>query len=163
MESKAKLFGHPAHTILVVFPLGLLATSVVFDIAGELLDKPELVASGFWMASAGCITGLVAAIPGLIDYLAIPGGTRAKKIGLLHGVGNVVVLGLFAGSVALRGTAPHSVSRLSTVLSLTGVALAMVTGWLGGELVDRLGVGVDDNANLNAPNSLTHGRIVSKI
>ena len=40
------------------------------------------------------------------------------------------------------------------VLSFGGVALATVTGWLGGELVSRLGVGVDDGANLNAPSSL---------
>ncbi len=33
--------------------------------------------------------------------------------------------------------------------------LGAVTGWLGGELVDRLGVGVDDGAHLNSPSSLT--------
>jgi hypothetical protein len=32
-----------------------------------------------------------------------------------------------------------------------------VTGWLGGELVDRLGVGVDKDADLNAPSSLSRG------
>jgi hypothetical protein len=43
------------------------------------------------------------------------------------------------------------------VIALEGVAivLALIAGWLGGELVDRLGVGVDDGANLNAPNSLS--------
>ena len=41
------------------------------------------------------------------------------------------------------------------VLSFAGFVLAGVTGWLGGELVDRLGVGVDDGAHLDAPNSLS--------
>ena len=41
------------------------------------------------------------------------------------------------------------------MLSLVGALLMLVTGWLGGELVERLGVGVDEGANLNAPNSLT--------
>jgi uncharacterized membrane protein len=41
------------------------------------------------------------------------------------------------------------------MLSLAGALLMLVTGWLGGELVERLGVGVDEGANLNAPNSLT--------
>jgi uncharacterized membrane protein len=31
MESKAKIFGHPAHVILIVFPLGLLSTAAIFD------------------------------------------------------------------------------------------------------------------------------------
>jgi hypothetical protein len=41
------------------------------------------------------------------------------------------------------------------VAGLVGVVLAAGTAWLGGELVDRLGVGVDDGAHLNAPSSLT--------
>jgi hypothetical protein len=40
------------------------------------------------------------------------------------------------------------------------LALGAVTGWLGGELVDRLGIGVDDGANVNAPNSLTHDTVI---
>jgi len=44
---------------------------------------------------------------------------------------------------------------VALILSFAGVVLALVTGWLGGELVDRLGVGVDDGAHLNAPNSLS--------
>jgi len=39
-------------------------------------------------------------------------------------------------------------------LSFAGFVLAGITGWLGGELVDRLGVGVDEGANVNALNSL---------
>jgi hypothetical protein len=35
------------------------------------------------------------------------------------------------------------------------VALASVTAWLGGELVERLGVAVDDGAHLDAPSSLS--------
>jgi uncharacterized membrane protein len=33
MESKAKFMGHPVHPMLIVFPLGLLATSFAFDVA----------------------------------------------------------------------------------------------------------------------------------
>ncbi len=43
------------------------------------------------------------------------------------------------------------------VLKAFAVVLAVVTGWLGGELVERLGVGVDNGANLDAPNSLAGG------
>src|SRR5205823_9624826 len=89
------------------------------------------------------------------DWLAIPSGTRAKAIGLWHGAGNVVVVLLFAGSWFLRRGTPNSPGTPALVLSFAGVALALVTGWLGGELVDRLGVGVDDGAHLDSPNSLS--------
>jgi uncharacterized membrane protein len=67
---------------------------------------------------------------------------------------------LFAGSWWLRYSSDlfqsgiHVPSVAALVLSFTGFALAGVTGWLGGELVDRLSVGVDDGANLDAPSSL---------
>ncbi|MFL5580821.1 MAG: DUF2231 domain-containing protein, partial [Gemmatimonadaceae bacterium] len=92
---------------------------------------------------------------GLADWTKIPGGTRAKRIGLLHGGGNVVVLLLFAGSWLLRGDDPRAPESLAVVLALAGAALSLATGWLGGELVDRLGVGVDEGAHVDAPSSLS--------
>jgi uncharacterized membrane protein len=156
MESKVKLFGHPIHPMLIVFPLGLLAIAVIFDIARLLTGNDLLAAVSFWNIAAGVIGGLLAAVFGLIDWLNVPQGTRAKQIGLMHGGGNVVVVVLFAISWLLRLNAPNYVpDTLGFVLALLGVLLALVTGWLGGELVDRLGVGVDDGANLNASSSLS--------
>jgi uncharacterized membrane protein len=156
MESRAKIFGHPIHPMLIVFPLGLLGGSIIFDITYLVTRHARWGDIAFWMILVGVISGLAAAVFGLIDWLAIPRGTRAWRIGLLHGVGNVVVVGLFIVSWFLRRPSDHAPGTVAVVLSLTGVALAIVTGWLGGELVDRLGVGVDEGANLDAPNSLTH-------
>ena len=155
MESRAKLFGHPIHPMLIPFPLGLLATSLVFDIIHRLTGNESWAEVAYWMIVAGIIGGLAAAPFGWIDWFAIPADTRAKPIGLYHGVGNIVVLVLFAVSWFLRREAPDEPGILAFILSLVGVALAVVTGWLGGELVDRLGVGVDRGANLNAPSSLS--------
>jgi len=156
MESKAKLFGHPIHPMLIVFPLGLLATGVLFDILYMVTGNDALAMVAYWNIIVGIIGGLLAAVFGLIDWLAIPSGTRAKSIGLMHGGGNVVIVVLFAISWLLRmnrtGNTPDTIGF---VLELVGVVLALVTGWLGGELVDRLGVGVDEGANINAPNSLS--------
>jgi uncharacterized membrane protein len=163
MESKAKILGHPIHQMLIPFPFGLLATAVIFDIVWLFTTTQPRVhimsLVAFWMIAAGIVGGLVASPFGLIDWLAIPTGTRAKSVGLLHGAGNLVVLILFALSLWLRYRSPliaHQPTTLALVLSFAGFALAGGTGWLGGELVDRLGVGVDDGAHLNAPNSLTH-------
>ncbi|MFI5227819.1 MAG: DUF2231 domain-containing protein [Gemmatimonadales bacterium] len=74
---------------------------------------------------------------------------------MLHGLGNVVVVILFAISWWLRQADPGSPSVVALCFMLVGAALSLVTGWLGGELVDRLGVGVDDGAHLDAPSSLS--------
>jgi len=156
MESKAKLFGHPIHPMLIVFPLGLLATAVVFDILYMITNNTALATVAFWNIAAGIVGGLLAAVFGLIDWVAIPSGTRAKSIGLMHGGGNVLIVLLFAVSWVLRlNTAGNVPGTVELVLEIVAVGLALVTGWLGGELVDRLGVGVDRDANLNAPSSLS--------
>lgn len=161
MQSRAKLFGHPIHQMLIVLPLGLLVMAVVFDVIDAVGGRDTWSTTSYWNIIAGVITGLVAAAFGLVDWLGIPGGTRAKRIGTFHGLGNVVVVALFAFAAYLRaGVAGHVPSAQPFVLELCGLAMGAVTGWLGGELVDRLGVGVDDGANVNAPNSLTHDTVV---
>jgi uncharacterized membrane protein len=161
MESKVKALGHPIHQMLIPFPFGLLATAVIFDIIYLVWGNPVMATVAFWMIAAGIVGGLVAAPFGLIDYLAIPQGTRAKSVGLVHGLGNVVVLLLFAASAWLRYGAAASAagaytpSTLALLLSFAGFALAGLTGWLGGELVDRHAVGVDNGAHLDSPHSLS--------
>jgi uncharacterized membrane protein len=161
MESKAKIFGHPIHPILIVFPLGLLATSVIFDIIYLLTNDAQLAVVAFYMIAAGIVGGAVAAIFGVIDWAAIPGGTRAKDVGTLHGIGNVVVMILFVISWLMRRDLPEAPQTTALVFSFLGVVIAAFTGWLGGELVDRLAVGVDPGAHLNSPNSLS-GRPASE-
>lgn len=160
MESKAKLLGHPIHQMLIVFPLGLLATSVFFDIAYLITGNGYWSGIAYWLIAAGIIGGLVAAVFGLIDWLAIPAKTRAKTIGAVHGIVNVFVVALFAGSWLLRMNAPTNPETLAIGLSVSGCVLSSVGAWLGGELVVRLGVGVDTGANLNAPNSIAHSSAV---
>ena len=160
MESRTKLFGHPVHPMLIVFPLGLLGTAVVFDLIRLATRNGYWSEIAFWLIAGGVVAGLIAAPFGAIDWLAIPSGTRASRIGFLHGLGNVIVLMLFAASWWLRRDAPGVPSTAALTVSFLGFGLSMTTSWLGGELVDRLGVGVDDGANVDAPSSLTHRRAV---
>ena len=159
MESKAKLLGHPIHQMLIVFPLGLLAMAVIFDVLTIVLGNGYWSEIAFWMIAAGVITGLLAAPFGLIDWMAIPSGTRAKRVGAIHGIGNVFVVLLFAFSWWMRRDAPAIPENLAFLASFVGGGLALFTGWLGGELVDRLAVGVDDGAHLDAPSSIGSRRI----
>ena len=151
----AKLLGHYVHPMLIVFPLGLFVTAIIFDVIHFITGTPTWSIVSYWMIAAGVIGGLVAAIFGLADWLPLDGGTRARRIGMWHGLGNVVVVVLFALSWLLRRGDPGSPSIGAFVLVLLGGALGLVTGWLGGELVERLGIGVDQGAHPNAPNSLS--------
>ena len=155
METRFKLLGHPVHPMLIVFPLGLLSTAVVFDVLYLVTGNEDLATFSFWAIAAGIVGGLAAALFGLIDWLALPSNTRAKGVGLTHGIGNVVVVVLFAVSWLLRlGDPAFAPNLLPFVVGLAGAALAMFTAWLGGELVYRLRVAVDDDAGLDASNSL---------
>lgn len=155
MESKAKFLGHALHQQLIPFPLGLLVTAAVFDVLYLVTGSGEFATVAYWMIAAGLVGGLLAAPVGTIDWLAIPAGTRAKRVGLLHGAGNYLLLVLFVVSWLVRRDAPESPDAVAIVLSFVAVGLMGVTGWLGGELVDRHAVGVDEGAHLDSPNSLS--------
>ena len=155
MESRTKLLGHPVHPMLIVFPLGLLSASVIVDVIARLTNCARCAEVGYWKLVGGLLGGLVAAPFGLLDWLAVPEGTRAKEIGRWHGLGNALVLGLFGASWLARRDDPGARRTLPFVLALLGTGVAMLTAWLGGELVYRLTVGVDADAHLDAPNSLT--------
>lgn len=156
MGNKVKLLGHPIHPMLIVFPLGLLSMGVFFDVLYVLTQDVAFATVAFYNIATGIIGGLTAALFGFLDWITIPGGTRAKRLGLLHGLGNVVVVGLFTVSWFMRASVPSREPSLTAfVLGLLGISLALVTGWLGGELVNRLGIGVEPGANPNSPSSLS--------
>jgi|SRR4051812_10570738 uncharacterized membrane protein len=161
MESRVRVARHALHPMLVVFPLGLLATSVVWDICRLATHDPSWGLVAFWTIVAGVVGALLAAVPGFIDWLAIPRGTRARTVGLYHMVLNLIVVALFAISLAARWATPAGYAHAGAGRMIWGwlaVAIALVSSWLGGELVETLGVSVREGANHNAPSSLSEHR-----
>jgi uncharacterized membrane protein len=155
MRSRARFAGHAVHPMLIVLPLGLFVTAVVFDALYLVTGSANFAVSGAYTTAAGVLGGLLAGLFGWVDWFAVPARTRAKRIGLVHGVGNVVVLALFAVSWLLRlDRDTWEPGTFSFVFAVAGLVLAGIGGWLGGELVERLGVGVDDDADLDADSSL---------
>ncbi|WP_018348662.1 DUF2231 domain-containing protein [Longispora albida] len=155
MRSSARALGHAIHPMLIVFPLGLLSTAVVFDILHLFTNRAGFQVAAAYMIGAGVLGGLVAGVFGFADWLGIPPGTRARRVGAVHGLGNVVVLVLFAVSWLLRAdSADWAATGVALGLSFAGAVLSVLTGWLGGELVQRHGVSVDDDASLDATSTL---------
>jgi len=133
-----RIFGQRLHLILVVFPLGLLATSFLFDLAWLATDRATLAIAASRIMLAGIVGSAVAIVQGGFEWVAIPRRTRASHTGALHGVGTVVVTLLFAASWLLRRDAPAQPAALAIALSASGVVLTLLTGWLGSEVADRL-------------------------
>jgi uncharacterized membrane protein len=156
MRARATLLGHPIHQILIVLPLGLFVTAVVFDVVTFFRPIAELSIASFWNIVVGSIGAVLAAVFGLVDWTKIPKGTRAKKVGVFHALTNVGVLALFVVAGVLRmDNESYFASTPALVLELVGFALAGLGGYLGGELVDRFGVGVHEGANVNAPSTVS--------
>ncbi len=157
-----KFLGHSVHQVLIVFPVGLLVAAVVFELIALASGSAQFWTVAYWLIAGGLVGGAVAALFGLLDWRHIPSRTRANRLGILHGVGNATVLVLFALSWWMRAAPDHVPSANALLLSFIGAGLLLVTGWLGGELVTRLSVGVDAQAHVNAPNSVRdHGVVES--
>ena len=159
MESRTKVLGHPVHPMLIVLPLGLFVGAVVFDGIYLWRGSSTMAAVGYWNIYGGVVGGLLAAAFGLMDWLAIPAGTRAKRIGIFHALSNTIAILLFLFVCWTRyGTGQLAPTTGLFAIEVIALAFGATGGWLGGELVDRLGVGVDSGANLNAPNSMSGQR-----
>jgi uncharacterized membrane protein len=143
MRTPASIFGHPIHPMLIVFPIGLWIFSLACDLirlAGASGDAWSTVA--FYSMVGGLIGALCAAVPGAIDLVFYQGGAPpVKKIALTHMAINLTVVVLYAINIWLR--ASGSISSVPVLLSIVGVALLFVSGWLGGQMVHVYGVGVE--------------------
>jgi uncharacterized membrane protein len=149
------MFGHSIHPILVMFPFGLFSASVIFDGLALLTGRKHLARASVVNLGAGLLGGVPAALFGYLDWRAIPEGTRAKALGRWHGLGNGLLMLLFGLSWLLRRNDPAALpSKTAFGLEVAGISLGGITGWMGGELVERLGIGVQPGAHPNAPNSL---------
>jgi uncharacterized membrane protein len=141
VRSTVHLFGHPVHPMLIPFPLALLIAAGVSDVV-FLVDGDDFWArASMWLIASGVVTGAVAAVAGLIDFLTIP---RARNLsGWIHFLGNAAVLVISLINWLLRiGDPGGFVEPWGLVLSVVTVVLLGVTGWTGGELAYRHQIGV---------------------
>jgi uncharacterized membrane protein len=138
--STAAVAGHPLHPMVVPIPIGLLSAAVVSDIAFAITRDGFWARASRWLLRGGLLGGLVAAPLGAIDFRSI----RAARTpgGQAHAAGNLTIMALTGLSLLLRRGSPGRVPPIAMVLSMLAGAMLAVTGWLGGELSYREGIGV---------------------
>ena len=143
MRSKASIKSHPIHPILVSFPIAFLTATFVCDLIAFITGNEVLWQAGFYLGITGIVMGLVAAVPGIIDYIyTVPPDSSAKKRGAKHGLLNTLQILLFFTAWMIRD---HVDTRAIFVILLEGAGFIMmgIAGWLGGTLVYRNQIGVD--------------------
>jgi nitrite reductase/ring-hydroxylating ferredoxin subunit/uncharacterized membrane protein len=144
MRSRATFRSHPVHPALIPFPLAFLVGALAADVAGRALARPELWMVGWHLAAAGVVAGLVAAVPGVIDYRAtVPPDSSGKERARKHGLANAAALALFAAAWWIRGGAEAPPGALVLGLQGVGAVLLGMGGWMGGTLVNRNLISVD--------------------
>lgn len=155
VQSRIRILGHPLHPVLVMFPLALFVTATAFDLTRFISGDEMFGEVGFWTASAGIVGAVPAAATGFADWTRIPVNTRARRVGRWHGALNGFALVLFVCGWLVRvANHRHVAGPASFALQVVAVGIAGVAAWLGGELVDRLGIGVADDANPDTATSL---------
>jgi nitrite reductase/ring-hydroxylating ferredoxin subunit/uncharacterized membrane protein len=144
MKSKAVLLGHPAHAMLVPFPFAFLTGAFFFDTLGWLRGEPSWWITADYLSVAGIATAVVAACPGLIDYLyTVPPDSSAKTRATRHMAVNLSAVAMFAIAWWMRAESSRRPGL--AVLGLEGIGLALLAagGYMGGTLVTRNLIGVD--------------------
>jgi nitrite reductase/ring-hydroxylating ferredoxin subunit/uncharacterized membrane protein len=144
MRSRASYKGHPLHPALIPFPLAFLTGAFVFDALGRLVDRHSWWATGGHLAEAGLVLGLLAALPGLVDYFAtVPPQSSARVRARKHALLNATALALFFAARLVRGSSDVRPELPALAIELAGAALLVVGSWHGGVLVNRNLIGVD--------------------
>ena len=143
MKSKAHFKGHPLHPILVSFPIAFFIGTLIFDVLGLVYARDDFHTTAMYLEIAGIGFALLAAVPGIIDYLfVIPPNSSAKKRGATHGLINIIMVIIFSVALVLRQK--EEVSFMIIIgLEIAGIILLSIAGWLGGTLVFRNQIGVD--------------------
>ena len=142
MRSQASYKGHPIHPMLIVYPFAFLTGAFGFNLAATASRSRDLRTVADHLVPAGVATGLMAAIPGIIDYLhVVPPQSSGKERATKHALLNTTALGLFAASWLIGRS--RRATRLPLLLQGVGSAMMSVAGYMGGTLVYRNQIGVD--------------------
>jgi uncharacterized membrane protein len=137
MLTGVRRLGHSIPPILVVAPLGLLSTSVMFDFVHLMGGSSGFGTVAYWVVLSGLTAGVASGILGFVDWLMLPDGRREKKKALTHLVAYVIVLAAYGASAYVRRNDPAGPEIASTILATFGAAVALFGATIGAELISK--------------------------
>jgi uncharacterized membrane protein len=135
MEPESPAPDRTLHSILIVFPLSLLAAALALDAFFLFSGDYTWTFIATWLIGGAAVSGIVAAVFGLRDWAAIPAGTPAKRIGFWHGAGNGLITLLLVASFLARWVEPGA--RGAILLAVAALIPAVFTISLGLVLAGR--------------------------
>ncbi len=142
ITSKASIGGHPLHPMIIPFPIAFLSGALLTDIVYWYTNDPFWAQVSFWLIVGGVVTGVLAAVLGLIDFLGIE-RVRNHLSGWLHGMGNLLAIGVALVNLFMRwNDRTDPVLWWGLLLSAVTAVILVFTGWYGGELSYRHKIGV---------------------
>ena len=143
MKSYASVQGHPLHPMLIPYPFAFLTGAFGFNLAAAASGRRDLATVSQHLIPAGVAAGLVAAVPGILDYLhSVPPESSGKERATKHALLNVTAIGLFTASW-LIGRRRSSTRGLPLLMQGVASAAMSMAGYMGGTLVYRNQIGVD--------------------
>lgn len=146
--------GHPTHAMLVHYPVAFSAGVLGLDvIARRGGDEPGLVRAAAYLAAGAAAAGLVAAVPGLVDWWGMKPGSRTRRVANKHLLLQSFSLALLVATAAIRwpNRSDPVPSAAATVLSALAVATILWGNYFGGELVYRIGFRVTTGGGTPPP------------
>jgi len=157
---EGKPLRHPLHPMLVHFPIGFFFLSLLLDLGSLFFPVvPNLLRASFYAMFAGVITALLAAVPGFVDYTDIRSDHPAKRTATAHMALNLIVIALYGINLGVRSSllVEPQIQLAPMVLSILGVAIISISGYLGGRLVYDDGIGVGrHNRRTPTPENTIH-------
>jgi uncharacterized membrane protein len=138
-QSTARIAGHPIHPMLIPFPIVCFILTFVCDIL-YTRGHTELATPSKWLLAIGLVMAALAAVAGLTDFLGekrIQGSDAIK-----HAIANVTAVVLELVNLLLRRGNDGFIGSTGVYISLVVVLILLYSGWKGGDLVYKHGMGV---------------------
>jgi uncharacterized membrane protein len=162
MKSAARVMDHPMHPMIIPYPFAFLSGAAAFDVAAAALDNDRLADTARHLTTTGIAMALVAAVPGLIDYVTTVPAGKPRNTATKHMISNLTALACFAAAANARGD-DRQARPAVLALELIGTAMLSIGGWLGGSLVYHHDIAVDPRDGGRRALGETHGEEFSLI
>jgi uncharacterized membrane protein len=141
MKSTARIGEHPIHPMVVPYPFAFLSGAWGFRLLARARGNDALERTADHLRTAGLLSSIVAAVPGVIDYFgSVPDGPP-KRTATLHAISNSSALVCFTAAAAAAYRGSHTRDIVTRFESI-GTAFLCLGGWLGGHLSYHHHVGV---------------------